>query len=228
MLDGFTIHDSVKTLQKQLTSFPEDLEDFFGHMLKSIPSAYRDRAAATLKIATEADQPRFLMFYHFLDETIQDQAPRLDSSYTLLDFHSVASCCEKMRRQVNGRTKGLLEVATDGEVNWDDNDRLASFSGDAESHHSKIMTDFFRRTARVDFLHRTVWDFLGKSQKAKDFFDANMGSDIALSMASATAAVSQIKFAKFDDMERPYFHRLLRSYSSIPGMLLAGGNTGRG
>lgn len=185
LLDGLTFHEPVQTLQRQLLTFPEDLEDFFYQMLKSIPSAFQHRAAATLKVATEAYGPSLLLFYHFLDELIQGVAPNLDCTPTPLASHDLISICEKMQRQVNGRFRGLLEVTTEDPV---------------PSQHFAF---------RVDFLHRTVRDFLVSSSKAADFFHANIGSDADLSIVSTKAAVAQIKFVKLTTKDEKNFGELL-------------------
>ncbi|KAK8074348.1 hypothetical protein PG994_005247 [Apiospora phragmitis] len=73
LLEGFTFHDSVPTLRRRLTSFPGDLDEFFYHIITNIPAAYRRQAAKILKVATEAEQPRLLVFYQILDEIIQGE-----------------------------------------------------------------------------------------------------------------------------------------------------------
>ncbi|KAK7973504.1 hypothetical protein PG988_007638 [Apiospora saccharicola] len=95
LLDGFTFYKSVQTLQLQLTGFPKDLDEFFDHMLISIPAADRSQAAQILQVAAEADEPRLLMFFHFLNEIILGESAELDSSYTPLDGDDVSARCEK-------------------------------------------------------------------------------------------------------------------------------------
>ncbi|KAK6840192.1 hypothetical protein PG987_006058 [Apiospora arundinis] len=183
LLEGFTFHDSVNTLRQRLTSFPEDLEEFFDHMLKSIPSAYRGQAAQTFKVATEVDQPRLLIFYYFLDEELQRDPLTLNSSYTPLDPLEVSAKCEKMRRQLNARSRGLLEITTDD----NDGERSASTQGSDSCYFD----------SKVDFLHRTVRDFLVSPRKTLDFFNSNVGNNTDLSIAAAKAAFDQVKFAEF-------------------------------
>ncbi|KAK8098734.1 uncharacterized protein PG998_011975 [Apiospora kogelbergensis] len=195
LLDGFTFHESVQSLQQQLLTSPKDLEDFFHQMLKSIPPAYRLRAAAILRVATDVDQPHLLVFYHFLDEIIQGSAPELNSSSTPIGAHDLSTICEKIRRQVNGRFRGILEVTT----------IFDKVPEDPTVH--AVALEYFG--THVDFLHRTVRYFLVSSQKAKDFFHANIGSNADLSIACTRAAVSQIKFAKLSAMNLAFFDHLV-------------------
>lgn len=181
LLDGFTFHKSVQTLQRQLAGFPEDLDIFFDHMLNSISATDRNQAAQILQIAAEADEPRLLIFYHFLNEIILGEADELDPSYTPLDVDDVSARCENMRRQLNGITRGLLEVTMDSSLQY-------APATDPDSPYFRF---------KVDFLHRTVRDFLVKSLKTLDFFRGNMDSIVSLSIASATAAVAQLKYAQF-------------------------------
>ncbi|KAK7916841.1 hypothetical protein PG985_010449 [Apiospora marii] len=190
LLEGFTFYKSVQTLRLQLADFPEDLDEFFNHMLNSVSAADRKQAAQILQVAIEADQPRLLIFYHFLNEIILGEAAELDSSHTPLDLNEVSAQSEKMRRQLNGISRGLLEVTSD-----------LGLEIPSESHAD---TDYFRQ--KVDFLHRTVRDFLVGSPRAKEFFGTNIDNSTVLSIAVARAAVTQMKFATLsplDDVSLP-------------------------
>ncbi|KAK8103282.1 hypothetical protein PG984_016428 [Apiospora sp. TS-2023a] len=182
LLDGFTSGKSVQTLQQQVMKYPEDLDKFFSDIINSIPAADRNRAAQLLRVAAEADQPRLLIFYQFLNNIILDEADELDASYTPLNKDDAQTRCDNMRRQLNASSRGLLEVTTD-------NDMITHVAG------SERESPYFR--LKVDFLHRTVRDFLVKSLKTLEFFSIDMDSSVSLSIASAKAAIAQLKFAEF-------------------------------
>ncbi len=144
LLEGLTYNDSVKVMLQRLNQFPEDLEDFFQHMIDSIPPLYRRRAARTFFITQSAPEPLLLTLHAFLDDIEDDpnfftkQARRVERT-ELLRMH------ERMRRQLEGRTKGLIEVVSD--------------------QHEDL--PYFQFS--VDFLHRTVRDFLQTSSNVQSF-----------------------------------------------------------
>ena len=130
--EGLTNGDSMRTLEARLRNFSFDLEDFFGHMIASVDTLYQKDMARTFQEAIQATEPLPLIAHSFLDESDPDYALRL--SLRSIDACEINSRLEKMRRRINGRSKGLLEVCRSSS-----NDEL----GD-----------------RVEFLHRTVRDFL--------------------------------------------------------------------
>jgi hypothetical protein len=64
LLKGFTGGDSLKELQGRLQHLPDDLEEFFQHMLDSVESVYRVQMAQTFLIALAAndDLPLYSLF----------------------------------------------------------------------------------------------------------------------------------------------------------------------
>ncbi|KAK3898926.1 hypothetical protein C8A05DRAFT_18559 [Staphylotrichum tortipilum] len=144
LLDGLTYNDPVQAMLRRLDQFPAELEDFFHHMIESIPAFYRRQAARTFMITMTASEPLLLTVHSFLDDieadpefcTNKPQAPMEDEE---VDFKQ-----ERMWRQLDGQTKGLLEVV---------------YTSDRRPYFS----------ARVDFLHRTVKDFLLSSGKVQSF-----------------------------------------------------------
>jgi hypothetical protein len=145
LLEGLTYNDSLQTMRERLDQFPEDLEDFFMHMIECIPPVYRRQAARTFLITMEAPHPLLLTLHSFLDDIEADPSfclarPQLPLESSELDFRH-----ERMRRQLEGRTKGLLEVV----------------------HLPGVEDRYY--AANVDFLHRTVRDFLRSSGKVQSF-----------------------------------------------------------
>ncbi len=129
---------------QRLNQFPEDLEDFFQQMIESIPALYRRQAVRTFVITMSAPGPLLLTLHSFLD-CIEDDPEFFLKRTEKLGDTELLRLHERMRRQLEGRTKGLLEVV----------------SGLASEH------PYYRFT--VDFLHRTVKDFLQSSSKVQSF-----------------------------------------------------------
>lgn len=137
LLSGFTNADSIATLQRRLRLLPPTLEEYFQHMFDSVEDFYHDQTARTFQVALEAGEQLSLTTFWFLD-----QIEEADSDYALyaeiapLSQAEILVRQEDMRRRLDGRCKGLLEV-------------------------TKSRSDYGLFFAyKVDFLHRTVRDFL--------------------------------------------------------------------
>ncbi|KAL6716098.1 hypothetical protein ACLMJK_005664 [Lecanora helva] len=135
LLIGLRNEDRILDLQLRLRNFPETLEKFFDHMLGSIERIYLRHTAQTFRIALAKKTPLRLLTCSILDEeNLDDLLASADRETTHADLERR---CDVMRRRLNGRYKGLLEVV----------DRSSSMQRKWE-------------TLRVDFLHRTVYDYL--------------------------------------------------------------------
>lgn len=134
LLEGLTYNDTMKTMRRRLDSFPETLEAFFQHILSSVPKFYRIQTARAFQVA----YPLPMVMYSFLND-IEDDLEIVDrESRRPCGGPEVKQRRDTMRRRFDAWCKGLLEVGTFGQRNG-----YGSFQND-----------------RVDFLHRTVRDFL--------------------------------------------------------------------
>jgi hypothetical protein len=133
--EGLVNGDSISILEIRLRSLPTDLELFFKHMILSVDMVYQKQMALTFQAALRVkEEPLLLIVYSFLEEEDPDFAIRLPVGN--FDEDAVRTRNAAMRRRLNGRYKGLLEVSSDfHQIN-------GCYGG------------------RVDFLHRTVRDFL--------------------------------------------------------------------
>ena len=144
LLTGLRNADRVHDLQKRLRDFPETLEKFFSHMIVSIEPVYREQTAQAFKYALEADEPLSLITYSFLDE--EDLDAVVTAPLNPLTSQQIVSRQDDMRRRLNGRCKGLLEVVN--------NSFNLLFIRPENSY-----VDQFEKPIVV-FHHRTVRDFL--------------------------------------------------------------------
>ncbi len=135
LIQGLVNWDRIEDLQRRLRAFPSDLDDFFSHILDSLDGAYRVQTARLFQVSLAAPQPLSLLSYWFIDMDEVDENFLSKMSNSALDTQEIAAREEEMRKRLNGRFKGLLEVTTVPKI-------------DAPYCH------------RVDFLHRTVKDFL--------------------------------------------------------------------
>lgn len=143
LLTGLSNADRILDLQKRLRDFPETLEKFFGHMIASVEPIYREQTAKAFKYALEAERPLSLMTYSFLDD--EDLDAVVTAPFNPLTIQEIQERQDDMRRRLNGRCKGLLEVVA-----------IRGISKIAGTSEYEIVY----HTPEVVFHHRTVRDFL--------------------------------------------------------------------
>ncbi|KAI1273204.1 hypothetical protein F5Y07DRAFT_391479 [Xylaria sp. FL0933] len=136
----------------------EELMDAYRslHMIDSIPSIYLPHMARTLWMATSVSQPQFLIVYSLLDDaadamTVFEEEHPPEVMYD----HEVRTRVQQMRRRLDGRCKGLLEVVLD--------------EPDAGLYFEY----------KVDFLHRTVRDFLLGSPKIRQILEEQRFAELS-------------------------------------------------
>ena len=136
LIMGLTNADRITDLRRRLCLLPSDLESYFAHMLATIDNFYEQQTAQTFQIALHASEPQNIMTYVMLDELDEDRQFALNLEIREWQINEIRSKTESMELRINARGMGLLEVVRSKDSN--------GLGGD-----------------EVDFLHRTVRDFLG-------------------------------------------------------------------
>ena len=137
LLNGLRNADRITDLQNRLREFPDTLEKYFSKMIFSVEPIYRQQTAQIFQYALTAEEPLSLMTYSFLDEEELDAAITMKANPLTDDTIEIRK--QDMQRRLNGRCKGLLEITSELE---------------AGSFEEQV------RQPKVDFLHRTAYDFL--------------------------------------------------------------------
>ena len=158
LLAGLVNGDRVSDLQRRLALLPPDLENLYEKMLNSLDPFYLEHASQIFQHVRAAEEPPSLLCLSFADEE-PDFVLKMKVQPLLED--EKFSRADIMRRRLNSRCKGLLEVGPSvslvsealdpGDVSliqhpMSVNDRLAE---------GISLADF-----TVQYLHRTVKDFL--------------------------------------------------------------------
>jgi len=169
LLSGLQNADRILDLQKRLRNFPETLEKYFSNMFHSIDPIYREETAQAFKFALEVVEPLSLLTYSFLDEENLD-AVLSSSNISFLTKDDIFLRQDDMRRRLNGRCKGLLEVAGSEEL----------------SHYGQVLAP------KVDFLHRTVYDFL-ITKDLQQMLHQNLKADFEPKLHLCKAFLAQLK-----------------------------------
>ena len=144
LLAGLRNADKISHLQHRLREFPETLESYFDHILNSVDKGYGKQTAQTFTYALEAEGPLSLLTYSFLEDDDVGNTVNLETTTKTLTMEDIVLRHEDTQRRLNAWCKGLLEV-----VAYKDEPKSLS-----DRYFHKILTP------KVDFLHRTVRDFL--------------------------------------------------------------------
>ncbi|KAI9712065.1 MAG: hypothetical protein M1820_001774 [Bogoriella megaspora] len=132
--EGIINGDDFEMLDTRLQTFPPDLEPFFKQIIQSVDPIYSHSMAKSFLCALEATEPLELLLYYHIQQKPQNAITmRIESCDATWSRRE----CHRMRRQINAISRGLLEVS--------------------DSLH---LTGLEERTPEVNFLHRTVRDFL--------------------------------------------------------------------
>lgn len=187
LLNGLRNADRISDLQRRLRAFPETLEKYFSHMHFSIEETYREQTAqAFTYVLTAADISAdrvSLLGFSFLDEEDLDDCISTTNPKALTR-EDISIRDEDMRRRLNGRCKGLLEV----------------------------FEDYPGRTIlgpKVDFLHRTAYDFLA-TKDMQSMLASNLKPDFEPLVMLCKAYLAQLNAIDYDGIPRSQGQRLAR------------------
>ncbi|KAI8623177.1 hypothetical protein F5Y19DRAFT_459429 [Xylariaceae sp. FL1651] len=142
--DGLTNGDRLADLRRRLRAIPTNLPEYYERiMVSDVSPFYRAQCAQFFATALEWRGRPSLIAFWFIGEVDEDsEYPfKLDAQPLTLD--QVEKRLQDMRKRLNARCKGLLEVQ-----NVDEN----------TGHGRQPFHRFFNQTVR--FLHRSVRDFL--------------------------------------------------------------------
>ena len=170
LLTGMRNEDRLIDLQKRLRSMPPDLGDFYAHIFRKLEPFYLEQANQLCQIALQGSSSSTLLTYCYVHEEDKDYAMKLS-----IEALSIEGLCEKldyMERRLKTLSRGLLEV-----------NRLPD---------SDI---FFNR--RVEFLHRTVRDYLRTETHAELLTVCHEPFNVNSALCEAfMAQIKSLPFAK--------------------------------
>ncbi|KUJ09979.1 uncharacterized protein LY89DRAFT_689860 [Mollisia scopiformis] len=158
-------------LQRRLDSFPNELEKYFENIISRIDKIHREETARIFLVAVTVIQPLPIFYLHCLAAEIIDKDYAIHMDIEQTSAGDVIRTKKKWKKLLNSRCRDLLEA--DGLCDRDD---LPCLDG------------------KVNFLHRTVSDFLRSNyleelrSRAGEEFDARSSLCkiiIALSKVSA-------------------------------------------
>ncbi|CZR54196.1 uncharacterized protein PAC_04079 [Phialocephala subalpina] len=134
LLEGLRDGDSISDLQERLYLLPSNLEDLFSKILDRLNPSYFKQVSRLFQLVRASDESMSLLTLSFAEDGF-DAA--MAAEVEPLPMVQLTYRAESMRRRLNSRCKGLLE---------------------APVRKNSILAD-----ALVQYLHRTVKDFLNRS-----------------------------------------------------------------
>lgn len=140
LLRGLRNDDRISELRRRLERTPKRLHDMFKRMLDSVEEVYQEQAAKVLQIALHAKRPLYVALYSLVDN--DDSETSLEKLALDHKEWSEEECIRTSKigeRRIKIRCPDLIKV-----------------SGVAD----EMKTAQKMRGHRVEFLHRTVRDFL--------------------------------------------------------------------
>ncbi|KAH7385205.1 hypothetical protein DE146DRAFT_792111 [Phaeosphaeria sp. MPI-PUGE-AT-0046c] len=180
LLEGLQNYDRLPDLQKRLRALPRDLESLFGHMLRSIPAEYQLESSQMFQIVTShyrhADFALSASALGLVDER-QVQVCETELPISELSEEGRHYIEEQVAGRLRSRCAGLLEIRT-------------------EKYPSSSYTDEI--VPRVDFLHKSVADFLAREDIWAETLRHTQGTDFNAEMSLLQSAVRQVRCSKSD------------------------------
>jgi hypothetical protein len=182
LIEGLEQGDKPSELQERLNQLPEELDDLFGKMLHGLKGAHFRDAAQLFRIFRTAVSKPSVLVMSFADDDDHEWA--MNGHVVPLSAHEMWYRAITMKRRLNSRCKGLLEIAPlrmglPQSVVWtgdsathqlaDDEDE-ASANPPAPSSNGRSVSNLavsdghLLASAKIDYFHRTVKDFLTSSR----------------------------------------------------------------
>ena len=118
LAEGLDNADRFIDLQRRLRSFPADLDAYFRHILFSLDPVYREQTAHAFQVSLYTKTPLSLLNHWFLDREEEHEGFATEVKVEELSQDEVESRNAEMRKRLNGRCKGLLEVTSSGVVGF--------------------------------------------------------------------------------------------------------------
>ena len=176
LLEGLTNADRIVDLQRRLRLIPTDLNEYFERILFTVDNFYKKETAQMFQATLIARDALSLMSYWYMDQeaSFLENLNARPLSKAIIDGRLA-----QMRKRLNACCKGLLEVHS------------VESSGGQE--------DFFN--LKVDFLHRTVRDFL-RDPDMHNMLGKWVGTDFDANIAICQSLIAQVKTAP---QERSYY-----------------------
>jgi hypothetical protein len=168
---------TLNALQIALDELPSDLDEYFKHMIDTIEKAHRVHTAGTFKLAIYAAPLPLIAFWN-LPMVMERPKSVLEAP---IGDDSVGGDGELVRRTtdtVNTWCKDLLEVCKFRE------------------HEAGTVSEM---DYQIDFLHRTVRDFLVDNHEVQTMFSTHLSPNFDPCLTLLRLQIAQLKILRIDE-----------------------------
>ncbi len=162
---GLTNEDTILELQERLRILPTDLEEYFRRMLDSVEGLYHKQAARLYLMRLDHPGTLATMTVSYFDE--DDPNFGVEASMSPWSLEEIRERCVRTRVRVMARCTDLLEL-------------------------SPVWRDGELADSRVDFLHRTVHDFL-QTRNIHSLLIERAGTTFDTNVYLCNATLAQMK-----------------------------------
>ena len=209
LLAGLVNGDRVSDLQRRLDFLPPDLENLYEKMLNSLDPFYLEHASQIFQHVRAANEPPSLLCLSFADE---EPEFILKMEVRPLPEGEDFSRADIMRRRLNSRCKGLLEVGAAVLLPID----AVDFGDVSLVEHPMSINDCLAKglsLARltVQYLHRTVKDFL-ETPRVWDRIMLACPRTYDPYLAMCRSFVAQLKCLEPGPSRTEVFRRIVKSF----------------
>lgn len=192
LLIGLRHDDRISDLQRRLDQLPPDLESLYESVVNSWDPFYFKHAAQYFKLMLACAEPPPVPVFFFADAEEGDNIQQAISNQRM-GAGTLESMVETVRRRLNSRCLGLLEVTGHEPLGVDEKPDYRSARRSRRLHRPHNPYRPRRPSpgpfdARIDYLHRTVRDYVARTDVQKRFEEAIGAFDTNLQLCHAWMA----------------------------------------
>ena len=190
LLNGLYDGDTFHELQERLDTLPTELQQLYRHMLKDLNPSYREQAAKMFLTVLEArkilrsELIGVLQLKYACEETANSAIP---VPQVALSTEERTSLCREMEKRISSRCCGLLEV---------------------RQQKSSLARP---ENLVVEFLHRTVVEFLESEQMRVDIINSWLKGPFDPTLALLTSSLRETKALRLEAGVSPYENKMYRN-----------------
>jgi hypothetical protein len=176
LLSGLGNHDGIKDLQRCLRLLQGDLESLYARMLSRIDPFYQEKASKMFQLIRasrdyipmyhdDSFRPMTLFALALADE--DDDELAMSTRIKLWEVGQIQERCEIMAARLKCRCAGLLEIqefdpTSQGALGTHGRPTLQDLYHRTRTVFTRNVMPTIRASSKVEYLHRTVRDYLEK------------------------------------------------------------------
>lgn len=218
----------IEILRGRLKELPEDLEELFQKLIDMIEDSYKEDAYQIFQLIGAVHTPITLLALSFAHEDGRSSDVS-NYPYEPLSRDQIEGRCSQMQRRLMSHCKGLLEVVpvvNEAQSNTSPDGNLDGSAGPARcassrSHNDEASKVGTHAACTVQYMHRTVKDFLKKRGIWKSFAHIISASSFDPYAALSRASLIGLKTASIETMTTDLFWEAVSNtlhYATLSGV----------